>query len=82
MPFNKLVRISVGTDLSRPRRESKWHEDVINRSLPLQDRLLFTHLHTIFIVHTVNTVRPINIARGNGNMETRETEEVLAEEFL
>jgi len=33
MWFNTLVRISVGTDVSRPRAKSTANEDVIHRSL-------------------------------------------------
>ncbi len=35
MLFNKLVRISVGTDLSRPFGITIADEDVINRSLQM-----------------------------------------------
>ncbi len=34
MLFNKLMWISVGTDSSRPSRQSKGQEDAMNWSLP------------------------------------------------
>ncbi len=38
MGFNKLVRIPVGTDLSRPSHISTANKDVINRSLQPQPK--------------------------------------------
>ncbi len=42
MLFHKLMRISVGTDLSRPAGISIAHKDVINRSLQI------AHIPSIF----------------------------------
>ena len=55
MLFHKWVWIGVGTDLSRPRRQSRRQEDVINRSLHLTYPHYF--IKQDYRVHRRNSLR-------------------------